>query len=237
VEVAKELATLDLLFAGRLELGIGAGWMLTDYQQSGIPYDSPRLELIGSKRSLTVLKGLFRDGPYSFSGKHYQVMDLNGEPKPVQKPHPPIMIGAGRKRMLAIAAREADIVNVSFSMRRGVCDHEASATGTADATARKMKWLREAAGERFKKIKLSVPVFVADVTDQPRPTAERLAPRYGLTAEQILQSPHFPIGSIDGIIEEIDRRRTEYGFSYLWRGNIFGAGSSSSTARWRLSGI
>jgi alkanesulfonate monooxygenase SsuD/methylene tetrahydromethanopterin reductase-like flavin-dependent oxidoreductase (luciferase family) len=170
------------------------------------------------EEALAVLKGLFRDGPYSFSGKHYQVTELNGEPKPVQKPHPPIMIGAGRKRMLAIAAREADIVNVSFSMRRGVWDDEASATGTVDATARKMKWLRETASERFKMIELSVPVFEAYVTDQPRTTAERIAPRYGLTAEQVLGSPHFLIGSIDGIIEEIERRRTEYGFSYF----IFG---------------
>jgi probable F420-dependent oxidoreductase len=218
VELAKELATLDLLSSGRLDLGIGAGWMLIDYQQSGIPYDSPEVRIDRFEEALAVLKGLFRDGPYSFSGKHYQITELNGEPKPVQKPHPPIMIGAGRKRMLAIAAREADIVNVSFSMRHGVWDPEASATGTADATARKMKWLRETAGERFKMIELSVPVFAADVTDQPRTTAERLASRYGLTAEQVLWSPHFLIGTVDGIIEEIEHRRAEYGFSYF----IFG---------------
>src|SRR5262249_34704850 len=154
----------------------------------------------------------------SFSGKHYTVTALDGQPKPVQKPHPPIMIGAGRRRMLAIAAREADIVNVTFSMRRGVWDHEASATGTAAETARKMRWLREAAGERLDTIELSVPVFVAEVTDRQRDAAERIAPQYGLTPEQALGSPHFLIGSIDWIVEELERRRAEYGFSYV----IFG---------------
>jgi hypothetical protein len=103
-------------------------------------------------------------------------------------------------------------------MQRGVWDSEASATGTAEATAGKMKWLREIAGERFQNIELSVPVFVAKVTDQPLTAAAGLAPRYGLTADQVLNSPHFLIGSIDGIVEEIERRRTEYGFSYF----IFG---------------
>lgn len=218
VELAKELATLDVVSDGRLELGIGAGWMLSDYQQSGIAYDSPQIRIDRFEESLAILKGLFRDGPYSFSGKHYRVTELNGEPKPLQKPHPPIMIGAGRKRMLAIAAREADIVNVTFSMQRGVWDSEASATGTAEATAKKMRWLREVAGERFQQIELSVPVFVAKVTDQSLTDAERIAPRYGLTAEQVLGSPHFLIGSVDGIAEEIERRRAEYGFSYF----IFG---------------
>jgi len=218
VELAKELATLDLMTEGRLELGIGAGWMLTDYQQSGIPYDLPQVRIDRFEEALAILKGLFRSGLYSFAGKHYTITQLDGQPKPVQKPHPPIMIGAGRKRMLAIAAREADIVNVTFSMRRGVWDHEASATGTAEATAKKMQWLRAVAGERLNAIELSVPVFVAEVTDQQRSAAERIAPQYGLTPEQVLGSPHFLVGSLDWIIEEIERRRAEYGFSYF----IFG---------------
>jgi probable F420-dependent oxidoreductase len=124
VQLAKELATLDLISSGRLELGIGAGWMLTDYNESGIPYDSLQVRIDRFEEALAILKRLFHDGPYSFSGKHYKVTELNGTPKPLQKPHPPIMISPGQKRMLAIAAQEADIVNVSFTMQRGVWDHE-----------------------------------------------------------------------------------------------------------------
>jgi len=218
VELAKELATLDLMSDGRLELGLGAGWMLTDYQQSGIPYDSPQVRIDRFEESIAILKGLFSEGRYSFTGKHYKIAELEGQPKPVQKPHPPIMIGAGGKRMLSIAAREADIVNVTFSMARGIWDSEASATGTAESTKKKIQWLRDVAGERLRQIELSVPVFVAKVTDQQRGTAENLVSRYGLTAEQVLASPHFLVGSLGWIVEELERRRAEYGFSYI----IFG---------------
>jgi probable F420-dependent oxidoreductase len=217
-DLAKELATLDLVTGGRLELGIGAGWMLKDYQQSGIPYDPPQVRIDRFEEALAIIRGLFRDGAFSFSGKHYTVTDLDGQPKPVQKPHPPLMIGAGRKRLLSIAAREADIVNVTFSMRSGIWDAAASATGTAEATAQKMQWLREAAGARLNQLELSVPVFVAEVTDRQRDAAARIAPQYGLTPEQALGSPHFLIGSLDWMVEEIERRRADYGFSYL----IFG---------------
>ena len=126
----------------RLELGLGAGWARFDYQWSGIPYDAPAVRIDRLEEALIILKGLFADGPLSFSGTHYTVTDLEGHPKPVQRPHPPFIIGAGRERMLAIAAREADIINVSFSMQSGEWDHAASATGTADATAEKIAWLR-----------------------------------------------------------------------------------------------
>lgn len=218
VALAKEVATLDLVTGGRLELGIGAGWALADYQQSGIPYDPPGVRIDRFVEALAILKGLFGDGPFSFSGKHYQVTELEGLPKPVQKPHPPLMIGAGRKRMLSLAAREASIVNVTFSMRSGVWDHEASATGTAEATAEKMRWVRQAAGDSLAKLELSVPVFTAEVTDNQQHAAERISPKYGLTPEGVLGSPHFLVGSIDGIVEELERRREEYGFSYI----IFG---------------
>lgn len=215
VTLAKEAATLDLLSGGRLELGLGAGWALFDYQWSGIPYDPPRVRIDRFEEGLAILKGLFADGPVSFSGAHYTVTNLTGHPKPVQKPHPPFIIGAGRKRMLEIAAREADIINVSFSMLSGHWDHAASATGTADATAEKMGWLRNAAGGRLDRIELSVPVFDAEVTDQRREAAARIGARYGLDADGVLGSPHFLVGSADAIAEELQRRREVYGFSYI----------------------
>jgi probable F420-dependent oxidoreductase len=226
VVLAKEAATLDLLTGGRLELGIGAGWWLNDYQRSGIPYNPPKVRVDRFEEALAILKGLFGERPFSFSGEHYKVSEMDGQPKPVQKPHPPFMIGAGRKRMLSIAAREADIVNITFSMRSGVWDHEANATGTAQATADKVQWVREAAGDRLKRLELGVPVFVAEITDNRLRAAEQMSPTYGLTPEGMLGSPHFLVGSIDGIVEELERRREEYGFSYI----IFSRGTHEAMA-------
>ena len=103
VVLAKELATIDLLSDGRLEIGIGAGWMRTDYDTAGLPYDSAGVRIDRFVEGLAVLKGLMADPPFSFAGKHYTVSDLQGMPKPVQRPHPPILIGGGGRRVLSIA--------------------------------------------------------------------------------------------------------------------------------------
>jgi probable F420-dependent oxidoreductase len=215
VVLAKEAATLDLLSDGRLEFGLGAGWMATDYNESGIPYDPVGTRIDRFEEGLAVIKGLFADGPFSFSGKHYKVTGLEGTPKPVQKPHPPIIIGGGGKRILSIAAREADIINVNFSMTAGAIVAEATATGSAEATAEKIQWLRSAAGDRIKDIELSTTVFAAVVTDHREQAATQVAARFMSTPEMVLGSPHVLIGSIDSITEDIERRREKYGFSYI----------------------
>jgi probable F420-dependent oxidoreductase len=226
VEVAKEAATLDVVSGGRLELGVGAGWAVSDYQRSGIPYESPATRIARFEEALTILRGSFSDDSFSFTGRHYQVTALNGQPKPVQKPYPRLMIGAGRKQMLTIAAKHADIVNVTFTMHSGVWDHAASRTGTADATARKVTWIKDAAGSRLDSLELSVPVFEVEVTDSRRLAADRLGREYGLTAEDVLGSPHFLVGSVNGIIEELEQRREDFGFSYI----IFGRGTHVAMA-------
>src|SRR6202165_3252471 len=117
--LAKEAATLDLLSDGRFDLGLGAGWMASDYQQAGMPYDSAGTRIERLEEGLQIVKGLLGGGTFSFTGKHYQIKDLEGSPLPVQKPHPPILLGGGGRRMLRLAAREADIVNVTFNLRDG----------------------------------------------------------------------------------------------------------------------
>ncbi|MGH9824912.1 MAG: TIGR03621 family F420-dependent LLM class oxidoreductase, partial [Blastocatellia bacterium] len=111
--LAKEAATLDLLSGGRVELGMGAGWMITDYEKAGMTYDPVGVRISRLEESLAIVKGLFAVGEFSFSGNHYKVTGFDGLPKPVQKPHPPILIGGGGKRILSLAAREADIVKVN----------------------------------------------------------------------------------------------------------------------------
>ncbi len=110
--LAKEAATIDLLSGGRLELGLGAGWLRAEYEQAGLAFDVPGVRIERLEEALLVLRGLFSDGPLIFSGKHYTVAGLDAFPKPVQRPHPPILIRAGSPRMLRLAGREANIVGI-----------------------------------------------------------------------------------------------------------------------------
>ena len=195
VVLAKEAATIDLLSDGRLELGLGAGWMKTDYEQSGIPYDRPGVRIDRFEEGLAIIKGLLSDdGPVTFAGKHYTITAHEGTPKPVQKPHPPILIGGGGKRVLSIAGREADIVSVNFDLRSGAVGPEVGPSGTAEATAEKIGWVRDAAGDRFDDIELSVTIFAGMVTDDPQGLAAAMGPGFGITPEQALEMPHVLVG-------------------------------------------
>jgi probable F420-dependent oxidoreductase len=212
---AKEAATMDVLSGGRYELGIGAGWMETDYAAAGLPYDRPGVRIERLRESLAIIKGLFGEEPFSFSGKHYAIAEHKGTPKPVQKPHPPILVGGGGKRVLSLAAREADIVGVNFNLAPGRVNREVMNTGDATSTAEKIRWVREAAGARFGEIELNVTVFVSMVTDDQSGMVERMAPGFGMPAADVLASPHVVIGSAGQIVETLQQRREEYGFSYI----------------------
>ena len=213
--LAKELATLDVLSNGRVEAGVGAGWMTTDYEFSGIPYDSPGVRIEKLKETLAILKGLWGDEAFSFSGKHYNITNHDGTPKPAQKPRPPLLVGGGAKRVLRLAAREADIVGVNFVLAEGMVNPKVAVTGSATATAEKLAWIRDAAGPRFGEIELNVTVFFTVVTDDRNAMAERIAGGFGMPASDVLESPHALIGTVDQIVNDLQRRREEYGFSYI----------------------
>src|SRR2546430_2682405 len=117
VVLAKEVATLDLLSDGRFDFGLGAGWLKSDYEQSGIPYDPPGVRIERMEEGLAIIKGLLAGGPFSFTGKHYRITAAEGYPSPVQKPHPPIVIGGGGGPLLPISAPPAELVNVYFHLR------------------------------------------------------------------------------------------------------------------------
>ena len=213
--LAKELATLDILSGGRLEIGLGAGWMRSDYEQSGMPYDRPGVRISRMKEGLRIIKGLLGEGPFSFSGEHYTITNHQGTPKPVQKPHPPILIGGGGKRLLTIAAREADIVGVNFSLAEGEVNPKVAATGSAEATAQKIAWIREAAGTRLDELELNVTVFVSVVTDDRQAVAAQVATGFGMEPADVLATPHVLIGTVEQMVEDLQRHREEYGFSYV----------------------
>jgi probable F420-dependent oxidoreductase len=214
VLLAKEAATLDLLSGGRLELGLGAGWMNTDYEQSGIPHDPAGVRVDRMEEGIAVLKGLFGSGEYSFAGKHYQISAMDGLPKPVQQPHPPLLIGGGGKRVLSIAAREADIVGVNPSIPSGAVDAAAARTGLALETDRKLEWVRHAAGERYYSIELNMLVFGVKVTDDRASAVGEVAPFFGLEPDEMADFPHLLFGSVEQIIEQIQRARQRWDVSY-----------------------
>src|SRR5215470_7068104 len=216
VLVAKEVATLDLLTGGRFELGLGAGFSRLEYEAGGLPYDPPGVRVDRLAEALQVFKGLFGAAPFTFAGRFYTVTNLDAFPQPVQRPHPPILVGAGGRRMLAIAAREADIVGIqTATLGTGRLVPDPSGL-QADTIAEKIGWIRQEAGARFDELELSI-VSSVIVTDNRREAAERLARARGwdgVAAEVVFEMPSVFIGSVDQIVDEMLGRRERFGISY-----------------------
>jgi probable F420-dependent oxidoreductase len=214
VVLAKELATLDVLSGGRLEVGLGAGWMRSDYEQSGIPYDSPGTRIARLEESLAVIKGAFGPEAFDFAGEHYRITGFDGLPKPIQQP-PPLLLGGGARRMLSLAAREADIIGINGSLHEGEIGMGAIQSMTAEAVDEKLRWIRDAAGDRFDSIELNVRAFMVNVTDDRDAAADALSSMLGVERSFIIESPFALIGSTDQIIDDLRARRERWGFSYV----------------------
>ena len=215
VVLAKEAATLDLLSDGRLDLGLGAGWMVSDYEQAGIPFDSPGTRIERLAEAVTIVKKFFAGAEFSFQGKYYSITRLEGAPLPVQKPHPPLLLGGGGRKMLRLAAREADIVHVNYNLREGRVNPKLVQTGVAAATEEKVGWIREAAGDRLDSIELGFTVFFASVTSDRESIASAIAPSMGLEPRDVLEMPHFLLGTIEQIEDDLKARRERFGFSHV----------------------
>ncbi|MDP1804096.1 MAG: TIGR03621 family F420-dependent LLM class oxidoreductase, partial [Acidimicrobiales bacterium] len=212
--LAKELATIDRLSGGRLEVGLGAGWMNTDYEQSGIPMDPPGVRVTRMEEAIAVIKRCFAPGPFSFTGDHYTITELDLLPKPAQSP-PPMLIGGGAKRVLSIAAREAQIVGINPSLRSGQADAAAAQNGAAGVTDQKVAWVKEAAGDRYHDLEINLLQFAGIVTDERESTAEMMAPLFGLDASELATYPHACIGTIEQICETLRYRRERWDASYI----------------------
>jgi probable F420-dependent oxidoreductase len=217
VLLAKEAATLDLLSGGRFELGVGAGWLREEYRRAGMPFDAPGVRVGRLEESLRVVKGLLAGSAVTLEGEHYTVDGITGFPVPVQRPRPPILVGAGGRRMLGIAGREADIVGIlPRALPAGTISEDLSERSGA-AVAEKVGWVREAAGERFGGVELSMVVTVRPTRDH-REAAERLAAEQGwggAAAERVLEMPSVFLGPVARIVDQMQARRERYGFSYL----------------------
>jgi probable F420-dependent oxidoreductase len=213
--LAKELATQDVLSGGRVEIGIGAGWMEADYRAAGMAYDRPGVRIDRFEEGLVVIKGAMADGPFSFTGEHYTITEYDGRPKPVQRPCPPLLIGGGGRRVLSIAAREADIVGINASMAAGAVGPDAIASMTREAVEEKVAIVRQAAGERAAAIEMNIRAFMVRVTDDPTGAVAAIAGFLKVPASMIAESPFALIGTTASITETLCQRREELGLSYV----------------------
>ena len=184
--------------------------MTVDYERGGWPLDRPGVRIGRLEEALIVIKGLMADGAFTFHGEHYQVTDLDGEPKPVQRPHPPIVIGGGGPKILALAARHAQIVGINANLRAGQGEHpESMASLSAEATDEKLARLRAAAGDGFDELEIQTLTGFVHVTDDRRSIAEAIASGMGAPDPDIaLQTPALLVGTIDQIVEELSASRT-----------------------------
>jgi probable F420-dependent oxidoreductase len=228
--LAKEVATLDVLSGGRVELGLGAGWVRADYDRSGIPFDSATERIERLEENVGILKGLFAADRCDFAGRHFAVTGLDGTPKPVQPGGPPIMIGGGGRKLLTMAARCADIIQVlgaSFGTSGAVVDDLSSFR--VDAFERRLEWIAAAAGDRFSDIELSLMLVFVAVTDDVEKTAKGFldfltatVTRYDgevgvvdVKLQALIDSPVVAIGTLDEVCDKLTRVRDELGFSYF----------------------
>lgn len=215
VVVAKEIATLDLASGGRVEVGLGAGWLRTDYETSGIPYDEPAVRIDRMVEALDVMKQLWRRGSADLDGEHYQVAGAPGDPRPATPTTPKILVGGGGRRVLQVAAREADIVGLNPNLRSGAIGREVAATAVASLYRERLDWIKDAAGERFDDLELQCLTFFVIFTDDPRAAAENLGPAFGVSPTDALEMPIALAGTVDSMVETLEQRREQLGLSYI----------------------
>jgi probable F420-dependent oxidoreductase len=215
VLAAREAATLDVVTGGRFEFGIGAGWLTADYEQSGIPMDRPSVRIARLAESLEIMRSLWQTGTATFSGEHYEVPGAKGFPEPVTPGGPPLVIGGGGRRILTLAGRYASIVSVVPSLAAGYIGPEVAAESILDRYHDRVRWAREAAGERAGDLELQCWTAAVQVVPNADEVIESLAPLFDLTPDQLRAAPLALIGTASEIAETLRKRREELGFSYI----------------------
>lgn len=215
VVLAKTAATLDLLSDGRLELGLGAGWVASEYEAMGVPMESAGVRLQRLADTIAFLDDFFTGETLEPRTGSITAHGFKGQPTPVQQPRPPIMIGGGAQKVLTMAGRLADIVSFNFDNRAGVVGPAGVKSASAQGMEQRIAWVREGAGDRFDQVELEVGAYFTVVTDVAVPTAEKMGGMFGLTAEEMLEHPNALIGSVDAICDRLVERRERFGLSYV----------------------
>jgi hypothetical protein len=215
VVLAKSAATLDLLSDGRLELGLGAGWVNSEYAAMGLHMDSAGTRIQRLADYVEFTKAFFAGETLDLTNSAASVHDFKGQPVPVQQPCPPIMIGGGGRKVLTLAGRVADIVSFNFNNSAGAVGPSSVRSATDALMHERISWVREGAGNRFDDIELEVGGYFLMITDDALPAAEKLGASFGLSAEEMIAHPNALIGSVDAICDRLVERRERYGISYV----------------------
>ncbi len=215
IVLIKEAMTLDLLSDGRLELGLGAGWLEEEYHATGIEFDPPRVRISRLEDVIGGLRAFAADGVVNIANDTIQWRDFEGLPKPASRPLPPLMIGGGSPRILRIAGREADIVSLNFNNRAGVIGPDGVRSSSAEETKKKVGWIRDGAGKRFADIEIEIGAYFTFVTDDAKPMVAMFAKNFGFSEAEMLTHPHGLFGSVDTIVDVLLQRREQFGISYV----------------------
>jgi probable F420-dependent oxidoreductase len=224
--LAHDLASIDVLSGGRLDVAIGAGWNRPEYDAIGVAFAPAKVRQARLAESITVLKGLFSGSAFSFTGEYYTITDYAAQPVPVQRPHPPFLIGGGSRRTLTLAATEADIVGLAPRILPN--GHVDAKSMTLAATREKISWVREAAAERFPSLELNIypsqwPVTITnDLRGEARRVVDALRSQGSaeLTEQEVIDSPHLFIGTVDRLVEKFLLLRSDLGISSIMLGEI-----------------
>lgn len=213
VVLAKEIATLDRLSGGRVELGIGTGWKKAEYEAMGLEFDAASRRIERLREAIGVLRGFWSGKSEARKGAWYTIGEIEGYPRPVQDPLP-ILIGGGGRKVLSLAAETADIVGINPAARSGAHDAETDLDSTAEVTDEKVRWIAEAAGARMDALELCMQVYADGVTSSRAEGDRILEARYAFPLERSRQVPYAWVGSIDAICEGLEAKRERFGVSY-----------------------
>ena len=213
--LARDVAAMDLFSEGRVEFGLGAGWMTSDYEQSGIGHDRPGVRIDRMIEAIECINRLWTQDAASFTGTHYTLTNAECHPRPFTPGGPPLAVGGGGRKVLSAAATHASIVGVNPELTSGVAGLEAAKTAVSERYLERIGWVREAAGDRFASIELQVLGQIEQVVPNRLEVAAGLAPAFGLTPEEALQMPIVLVGTVDEICADLIERRERYGFSYI----------------------
>ena len=215
VVLAKELATLDLLSDGRLEVGLGAGWVAAEYEGLDVTMDRPGVRIARLGEVVELMKAHWSGEDVAVDGTYVRAHGFTGLPRPVQQPHPPVLIGGGRERILTLAGRMADIVSFNYDNSSGRLGAGSVASAGAAETAQKVEWVRAGAGDRFDDIELEMGAYFVAVDDHPGPLVAAMAERFGVDESAFDDHPHAFLGSVDSVCDTLRERRERYGISYV----------------------
>ena len=240
VVLAKELATLDVLSNGRLEIGLGAGWMPSDYEFSGITFEKPSSRIKKLEESIAIMKSAFTKGEFNFDGSYFKIKNYEGFPKPLQCPMPPLLMGGGGTKMLTLATKEANIISIantktkdfgadvigrmssmarsaneSFNIEPNTISKKSIDSLSKVAVDEKVAKIHFLAGDRMPNLELNIRPFMINITNKVTIAIENLARNLNTGTQDVLENPFALIGSPEKLIDDLLRRRERWGISYV----------------------